>query len=67
MQETAPIDSKAVEGKVHGAAWTCFTKDSVWNGVLPGVTGCFYYQQEGNRSMSLINALQLKDVTLASV
>jgi len=67
MQETAPIDSKVVEGKVHGAAWTCFTKDSVWNGVLPGLTGCFYYQQEGNRSISLINALQLKDVTLASV
>ena len=57
------IDPKVLEGKVHGAAWTCFTKDSIWNGVLPGLTGCFYYQQEGNRSISLVNALQLRDVT----
>lgn len=60
-----PGSEKDFQNKVQAASWTSMTKNSVWNGVMPGLAGCFYYQLEGNKSISMIQAAQLKDVTWA--
>lgn len=57
---------KELKSKLESAIWTSMTKDSVWNGVLPGLLGCFYYQLEGNKSISMARVTQLRDVTLAA-
>ena len=60
-------DKKTLQGKLTGACWTSFSKNNVWAGFLPTCLGMIYYQQEGNKSLSMAQFPQVLEVVLADL
>ena len=50
-------DPKGVEtvmNKITGACWTSFSKSNVWAGFFSTGLGHVYFQQEGNKTLSMM-------------
>jgi len=45
-----------IKAKITVATWSAFTQDSVWNGLCPGCVAHLWYQMEGNKAMTVVNA-----------
>lgn len=62
------MDPKTLEKlqcKLWGFAFSASSVGNIWNGVVQ--FGCFYYQLEGNKTISFANAEQLKRATWFSI
>ena len=53
-----------VKNKILGACWTSFGQSNVWAGFFSTGLGHMYYQQEGNKALSMMHFGHLYDVTL---
>ncbi|CAL1162838.1 unnamed protein product [Cladocopium goreaui] len=51
-----------VKNKILGACWTSFGQSNVWAGFFSTGLGHMYYQQEGNKALSMMHFGHLYDV-----
>ena len=60
-----PKGVETVTNKITGACWASFSKSNVWAGFFSTGLGHVYFQQEGNKTLSMMEFGQLCTVTLA--